>query len=86
MTSILIWAGRAAVPPMDAMLAAYPEAYLVRLDVQTAVCVLTSAPDGRAPGHDLRIEAVDEPMDDALFVEPRRRGFLRRRGWQPIGQ
>lgn len=70
----------------DAMLAAYPEAYLVRLDVQTGVCVLASASDGRAPGHDLRIEAVDEPMDDALFVEPRRRGFLLRRGWQPIGQ
>jgi hypothetical protein len=23
--------------------------------------------------HDLRVEAVDEPMDDALFVTPRRR-------------
>jgi hypothetical protein len=58
----------------------------VRLDVQTGVCVFTSAPDRLVPGHDLRIEAVDEPMDDALFVQPRRRGFLRRRGWQPFGQ
>jgi hypothetical protein len=26
----------------------------------------------RFTGHDLRIEAVDEPMGDDLFVEPRR--------------
>jgi hypothetical protein len=36
--------------------------------------VATEALDGTwaGSGHDLRIEAVDEPMDDALFVEPRR--------------
>ncbi|SEK20555.1 hypothetical protein SAMN04515665_10195 [Blastococcus sp. DSM 46786] len=53
----------------------YPGAYRVRLDVQTGVCVLTEALGGdiAGRGHDLRIEAVDEPMADVLFVEPRRR-------------
>ncbi|MGY1986107.1 hypothetical protein ACI792_07790 [Blastococcus sp. SYSU DS0669] len=53
----------------------YPGAYRVRLDVQTGVCVLTEAlgGDNAGRGHDLRIEAVDEPMADDLFVEPRRR-------------
>ena len=53
----------------------YPDAYRVRLDVQTGVCVLTEAlgGDNAGRGHDLRIEAVDEPMADDLFVEPRRR-------------
>lgn len=64
-------------------LAEYPDAYRVRLDAGTGVCVLTEA-IGRFPvaGHDLRVEAVDEPLDDALFVEPRR-GPFRRRGWSP---
>jgi hypothetical protein len=68
-----------------AMLDDYPEAYRVRLDVGTGVCVRTEAVGGSVAGqgHDLRIEAVDEPMDDALFVEPRRIPF-RRRGWSPI--
>ncbi|MBB3086003.1 hypothetical protein [Geodermatophilus sabuli] len=49
--------------------AEYPTEYLVRLDVQTGVCVWTEALDGTwvGTGHVLRIEAVDEPMDDALF-------------------
>jgi hypothetical protein len=62
----------------------YPTAFRVRLDAQTGVCVLTSAIGGVAPGvtHELRIEAVDEPMADDLFVEPRRGPF--RRGWSPL--
>jgi hypothetical protein len=59
---------------------AYPEAYRVRLDVGTGVCVFTAEIGGLTPGqgHELRIEAVDEPMDDALFMQPRR-GLFRRR-------
>ena len=61
------------------VLPAYPEAYRVRLDVGTGVCVFTEEIGGLSPGagHDLRIEAVDEPMADELFVEPRR-GWFRR--------
>jgi hypothetical protein len=56
------------------ILAAYPDAHLVRLDVGTGVCVFTEEIGGLTPGegHDVRIEAVDEPMDDGLFVEPPR--------------
>jgi hypothetical protein len=56
------------------LLEAYPHAFRVRLDLQTGVCVLTEEIGGLRPGkgHDLRIEAVDEPMDDALFVSRRR--------------
>ena len=63
----------------------YPDAYRVRLDVGTGVCVYTEEIGGLTPGegHDLRIEAVDEPMDDDLFVEPRRGPFRRRSGWSP---
>lgn len=66
------------------LLATCPESHRVRLDVQTGVCVLTEAIGGEVAGrgHDLRIEAVDEPMADDLFVEPRRER-LRRRGWSP---
>ena len=55
------------------------EAFLVRLDVGTGVCVFTEQLDGTdlGQGHDVRIEAVDEPMGDELFVE--RRGLFRRR-------
>jgi hypothetical protein len=61
------------------LLAAYPDAHLVRLDVGTGVCVFTAEIGGLTPGqgHDLRIEAVDDPMDDALFLQPRRRLFRR---------
>ncbi|MGY1769646.1 hypothetical protein [Blastococcus sp. SYSU D00813] len=52
----------------------YPTATRVRLDVGTGVCVSTEDLDGTHTGEGLEvlIEAVDEPMDDALFVEPRR--------------
>jgi hypothetical protein len=47
----------------------YPDAYRVRLDVETGVCVFTAAIGGETPGsgHELRIEAVDEPIADDLF-------------------
>ena len=63
------------------VLPSYPEAYRVRLDVGTGVCVSTEDIGGLTPGHghDLRIEAVDEPMDDDLFARPRRSLFRRRR-------
>jgi hypothetical protein len=56
----------------DGLRDSYPEAYRVRLDVGTGVCVLTEELDGspRGRGHDLRIEAVDEPMPDSLFSGP----------------
>jgi hypothetical protein len=61
------------------ILSAYPDAYRVRLDVGTGVCVSTEELGGLTPGagHDLRIEAVDEPMAENLFVRPRR-GLFRR--------
>jgi hypothetical protein len=64
------------------LLPAYPEAFRVRLDVGTGVCVQTEEIGGLSPGagHAVRIEAVDEPMDDDLFRDRRRR--LRPRfGW-----
>jgi hypothetical protein len=62
------------------ILPVYPEAHRVRLDVGTGVCVFTEEIGGLAPGprHDVRIEAVDEPMDDDLFVAPGRGPFRRR--------
>jgi hypothetical protein len=65
------------------MLDGYPDAHRVRLDVGTGVCVRTEALGGSiaGQGHDLRIEAVDESMEDDLFVEPRPTRF--RRGWSP---
>lgn len=45
----------------------YPEVQRVRLDVQTGVCVLADDPEAPGAGHDLRIEAVDEPISDTLF-------------------
>lgn len=51
------------------MLEQYPQAYRVRLDVGTGVCVLTEAIGGstHGSGHELRIEAVDQRMADDLF-------------------
>jgi hypothetical protein len=48
--------------------------------------VLTEEIGGLSPGtgRDLRIEAVDEPMDDALFVTPRRWPFRRSPGWSAV--
>lgn len=55
-------------PPVP--LGEYPEAFRVRLDVGTGVCVLTEALDVPVRyGHEVEIEAVDEPMDDALFAQ-----------------
>jgi hypothetical protein len=58
----------------ERLLEQYPEAYRVRLDVGTGVCVSTEEIGGPTPGrgHDLRIEAVDEPMADHLFRPPAR--------------
>jgi hypothetical protein len=63
------------------VLPVYPDAYVVRLDVGTGVCVSTEEVGGLSPGegHDVRIEAVDELMGDDLFRTPPRRHF--RRGW-----
>jgi hypothetical protein len=54
------------------VLPVYPDAFVVRLDVETGVCVSTEEVGGLTPGegHHLRIEAVDEPMGDDLFVQP----------------
>ena len=68
------------------LLGAYPDAFRVRLDVQTGVCVLTEEIGGLRPGkgHDLRIEAVGEPLGDALFVAPRGWPFRRGPGWSAV--
>lgn len=64
-------------PPGFAM----PDATRVRLDVETGVCVLSEQVGGSraGQGHDVAIEAVDEPMPDELFGTGRHRRF--RRGW-----
>ena len=56
----------------------YPTVHLIRLDVATGVCVWAEALDGTYAGetHDLRIEAVDEPMGDDLFPRPRHQGAV----------
>lgn len=56
--------GRPLDPGVD-----LPTRYLVGLDVGTGVCVSLDRLDGAAPGSvlSMRIEAVDEPMADALF-------------------
>ena len=61
----------------------YPSASRVRLDAGTGVCVLAEALDGSwaGDGHEILIEAVDERMDDALFVEPLRPP---RQGWSAV--
>ena len=50
----------------------YPDAHRVRIDVATGVCVYNEQLGGtrNGTGHDLEIEAVDEPMSDELFPQP----------------
>ena len=50
----------------------YPDAHRVRLDVATGVCVRNEQLGGTraGEGHDIGIEAVDEPMGDELFPPP----------------
>lgn len=60
------------------LLDSYPDAHRVRLDRETGVCVYSRAVGGDPVSeHDVRIEAVDEPMDDELFVDdrPASRGY-----------
>jgi hypothetical protein len=66
-------------PRSEHVLDDYPETHLVRLDVGTGICVSAEGRGDRGGGraHEVRIEAVDEPMADGLFAEPRR-GFFRR--------
>lgn len=47
----------------------YPDGHRVRLDVETGVCVANEQLRGSraGTGHDITIEAVDEPMGDELF-------------------
>ena len=49
----------------------YPDAHRVRIDVGTGVCVYNEQLGGtrNGSGHDLAIEAVDEPMGDQLFPQ-----------------
>ncbi len=50
----------------------FPDAHRVRLDVATGVCVSNEQLGGTrsGAGHDLTIEAVDEPLGDELFQTP----------------
>ncbi|WP_052667213.1 hypothetical protein [Nitriliruptor alkaliphilus] len=50
----------------------YPDAQRIRLDVGTGVCVANEQLGGSraGTGHDIAIEAVDEPMADDLFPPP----------------
>jgi hypothetical protein len=50
----------------------YADRHRVRLDLGTGVCVLTEEIGGTysGTGHDVRIEAVDEALPDALFDMP----------------
>lgn len=61
----------------------YPDAYRVRLDMQTSVCVLSEEIGGSAPGsgHEVVIESVDDDLPDELFKSsPHNRWLLRGRG------
>ena len=62
------WPTGAAGGPARLPEADHPSAELVRLDVGTGVCGWIEALDGTwaGDGHDLRVEAVDEPMADDL--------------------
>jgi len=57
----------------------YPDSHRVRIDVATGVCVSNEQLGGtrNGSGHDIRIEAVDEPMDEELFAQPTRSRWAR---------
>ena len=57
----------------------YADAHRVTLDVGTGVCVRSEGVGGTRSGwsHEVAVEAVDEPMGDALFSE-RRPGLMQR--------
>ena len=59
----------------------YPNAHRVRLDVETGVCVDAEAIGGTPAGngHEVVIEAIDEPMGQELFTPPIRWRLRRRR-------
>jgi hypothetical protein len=59
----------------------YADAFRVRVDVQTSVCVLTEEIGGSAPGsgHELVIEAADEQLPNELFEPPPHERWLRSR-------
>ena len=70
----LLWSPQSAAAEAAAGLpvpegATYADAHLVRLDVETGVCVLTREVGGPrdGQGHDLRITEVDGAHDPALF-------------------
>jgi hypothetical protein len=60
----------------------YADAFRVRLDTATGVCVRTEQLGGSqaGTGHEVVIEAVDEDMPEAVFIDARRRRAPR--GWQ----
>ena len=69
------------------VLSVYPDAFRVRLDVGHRR-LRRHRGDRRAhagPGHDLRIEAVDERMDDDLFAATARSFRRRCRRGAPVG-
>lgn len=63
----------------------FADAYLVRLDVASGVCVYSEDLGGSSSGqgHDVAIEGVDEDMPEKLFAAADRRRRRRRRGFQP---
>lgn len=69
---LLLHTDTAMPPPPETL---RPDAHLVRLDVETGVCVYVEELGGTHGGWTLnvQIEAVDEPMQDALFGRQRRR-------------
>ena len=72
---LLLHTETAMPPPPDTL---RPDVHRVRLDLQTGVCVYVSEIGGTHEGWtlDVRIQAVDEPMEDALF-ERRLRWFTK---------
>ena len=50
----------------------YPNGHRVRIDVATGICVYNEQLGGtrNVQGHDISIEAVDEPMGDEMFPQP----------------